>query len=119
MVGVKAFQFDGFNGQSGESGNGGDPEGIVWMGGNRFAIVREQVGRIAILTLDSDTMDGDVISLSEVDEDFAVEVGSTRVNGRDDGMGNGNDGLESIAYAPLRVIFTWQKKRTGSTRMTT
>jgi hypothetical protein len=94
----------------------GDPEGIVWKGGQGFAFVREQMGIFHSFFLDADgiydadaLVDGDVtgpggagapdgISDAITNGSPSITMVTTSPNPTVDGDTNTNNGLEGLAY---------------------
>jgi hypothetical protein len=99
----------------------GDPEGIVWKGGQEFTFVREQMGIFHNFFLDVDgTYDADTLVDGDVTGPFgapdgvtdtitngspSITASTTAPNPTLEGLGDTNDGLEGIAYDPVANLF--------------
>ncbi|MCH8048416.1 MAG: hypothetical protein IID44_32370, partial [Planctomycetes bacterium] len=92
----------------------GDPEEIVYLGNNKFAFVREQMGIIHEFLIDADgpddgnVIDGDTnsdgstdtIDESTVEDQVLTEITMDKNPNDFDGANTNNDNIEGLAYNP-------------------
>jgi hypothetical protein len=92
----------------------GDPEGITWMGGDKFAFVRERVGFIHEFWIDTDgpvdadsDVDGDLTGAPvDTTEEIDKNGGSiSTITPNPDPSRDNNVSLEGIAYDSDRDVF--------------
>ncbi|MCH8046587.1 MAG: SdiA-regulated domain-containing protein [Planctomycetes bacterium] len=120
LVHQRVIDFKNFDTDPNDGIKPGDPEGITWMGGDKFAFVRERSGFIHEFWID---VDGPVDADSDVDGDLAgapvdttEEIdkngGSiTTITPNPDPSRDNNQGLEGIAYDSDRDVFYVVKEK--------
>ena len=82
-----------------------DTEGIIHLGGDRFAIVEERIAQISIVTIDATT--------TSIDKKDAQVIKPHLADGSSLNPGGKNVGLEGIAYDAKRNVFYVIKEKNG------